>query len=386
MMQRAALAVLAAAIAAPAFAQAPPRPAPRARAKAAATPAPPTISPELEVAAARIDRGELPAAERDLRAMIQRRESPHARGLLAVILARQEKDDEARAEIEKALKATPRSGPALLTAVGRVQSVRTLLHLAQLLAARKDAAGAVATLKRAREIAPSSEEVLTAYAQAALGTGLTAHALAPLQQLTRMHPDVARHHYLFGVALLKAGNPAGGSEELQKAAELAPDDPMTLLGLGIALNTRKLYDQSRPQLMRCLELEPGNLEAAAALAESEEGMGDHASAEAHARAVLARAPGHGTANLVMGILLMRNREYAQARDVLERSVKADPESQRALYQLSLAYARLGDEKNAARYLALYEAAREAFEKRAEEQLEERVLAERGIFGRGGMGQ
>ena len=96
------------------------------------------------------------------------------------------------------------------------------------------------------------------------------------------------------------------------------------------------------------------MEAVAALAEAEDGLGELADAEAHAQRALAAATGHPTANLVMGMVRMKQERYAEARDALERAVAGDPGSPKAQYQLSLAYARLGDEASARRHVELYQ--------------------------------
>jgi Flp pilus assembly protein TadD len=64
--------------------------------------------------------------------------------------------------------------------------------------------------------------------------------------------------------------------------------------------------------------------------------------------------GHGVANLVMGMLFMRAARYGDARDAFLRAVASNAANPKAHYQLSLAYARLGDEANAAKHVGLYQ--------------------------------
>jgi hypothetical protein len=56
----------------------------------------------------------------------------------------------------------------------------------------------------------------------------------------------------------------------------------------------------------------------------------------------------------MGLTAIERRNYAEARDALLKANKADPESPKILYQLSLVFARLGDEASAKRYVDLYQ--------------------------------
>jgi len=272
---------------------------------------------------------------------------------------------------------TEEAARLLRTAAERFSSVRALLQLGHLQAAQKDAKGALASLAQARALAPNSEDVLSTYAQLALAVRAPAPAIGALEPLTRMCPSVGRHHYLLGVALMQAGAIASSVDALRQARALEPDRPLTLVALGLALNNRKLYAEAREVLLRALELEPANVEGLAALAESEEGQGELAAAEEHARRALDQAEANPTANLVMGMLRMKQERHADARDALLRALAADPESPKALYLLSLVYARLGEETASETYRAAYQKQLRVVEERVE-----RIRREGGLAGGG----
>ena len=263
------------------------------------------------------------------------------------------------AELEKAAAALSEGrradAAAMFSAIAeRRGSVRALLQLARIRSGDGDAEGALAALRRARALAPNSEEVLGAFAQVSVATRALIPAIVALDALTRMCPAVAPHHYLLGVALMQAGDMTSAVEALQQADRLEPDRPLTLIALGLALNNRKMYSEAAVPLTRALEIEPENVEALAALAEAEEGLGQAESAEARARRVLARTPLHPTANLVLGLVLTRAERYDEAKTALLRASAADPLSPRPEYQLSLVYARLGDEASSQRHRDLYQ--------------------------------
>ena len=232
-------------------------------------------------------------------------------------------------------------------------SASGLLQLARRQWDAGDPAAALEVLRTARALAPNSEEVLSAFAQVALAARLPGPAIAALDSLTRMCPTVGHYQYLLGVALMEAGDMPGAVQSLERAVRLEPEQPRTLLALGLALNRAKQYADARAALLKSLELDPENIEGLAALAEAEAGMGDARQAEEHARRVLTRAAAHATANLVMGIVLMQQERYRDARDALETAVAADPASAAAHYQLSLAFARLGDEERSHQQIELY---------------------------------
>jgi tetratricopeptide (TPR) repeat protein len=262
--------------------------------------------------------------------------------------------DQALRQAEDELRLGRRAEAARLLreAAERFSSVRARLQLARLQAADGDSEGALASLAEAGALAPNSEEVLSATAQVALGARRPLPAVGALRTLTRFAPDEAQYHYLLGVALMQAGDMPAACEALERAEILEPR-ALTLVALGLALNNRKLYDQARPRLERALELEPESLEAAGALAEAAEGLGELEAAEEIARRVLARDARQPAAHLVVGLVALKRGRYAEAREALGRALAGDPSSTKVLYQLSLADARLGDAAASEEHLRAY---------------------------------
>jgi tetratricopeptide (TPR) repeat protein len=246
------------------------------------------------------------------------------------------------------------AGRLLRLAAERYHSVQAWLELARLQSRAGDPTAALDSLSKARTIAPNAEDVLSAYAQLSLASKMPLPAVLTLQSLTRVYPTEPQYHYLLGVGLMAIGDMPSAVEALIEADRLEPDHALTLLALGLALNNRKLFGEARVALTRSLELQPDSTDAVAALAEAEAGLGDYAGAAGHAQQALQRSAGHVTANLVMGMVLMERHNYTDARDTLLKAAASDPESPKIVYELSLVYARLGDETSARRYVELYQ--------------------------------
>ena len=251
----------------------------------------------------------------------------------------------------------------LASAADRFESVEALLQLSRLQSEDGEAAGALDSLRKARAAAPNSEAVLSAFAQMSLAAGAPVPAILALESLTRICPSVAQHHYLLGVALMRAGDMPAAVESLRAADRLEPDRALTLVALGITLNNRQLYADAKPFLARSLALEPENVDIIAALAEAEQGLGELDAAATHAQRALSKSPDNATANFVAGLIAMDQSRYADARVAFERAVATDPQSPKAHYQLSLACARLGDGAAAAQHVEMYKQAMREFEAR-----------------------
>jgi tetratricopeptide (TPR) repeat protein len=367
---------------------------------------PPAAAPDLKSIAAMVETGQLAPAEQRLRRILAQGGDPVARDLLGVVLSKQGRLEEAEGEFKRALAANPallsalqhlarlhlsqkkeaeaiaelrRAAPLgpldrdlglalasveltdghpalaerqLRSVADRFGSVQALLQLARLQSGRKDTAAALESLRRAREIAPNSEEVLLASAETMLAAQGPLAALPVLDSLTRLCPTEGRYRYLQGVALIQAGDTEAAVSSLREADRLEPNQPPTLIALGTALNGRELYAEAKPPLLHGQSLVPDSVEAAAALAEAEEGLDELDAAEAHAQRALARAGTDARANLVLGLVRMKQERYAEARDLLEKAAIADPGSPRAHYQLSLAYAHLDDPARSQKHLEL----------------------------------
>jgi tetratricopeptide (TPR) repeat protein len=366
-----------------------------AAAQAGSPPSAPRLPPDLTAIVARIEKGDTAGAERELKRIIASSGDPAARQLLARLFLEQNRDAEAIAELRQAALAGPLprdlglrlahaeiadGHPALAEqqlqlVAERYRSVRALMELARVQTRQKDTTGALASLEKARALAPNSEEVLNAFAQVSLSVRAPVPALQVLLPLVRMCPTVTQYQYMLGIALMQAGDVQSSIAPLREANRLEPDRPLTLVALGLVLNTQKMYGEARPYLVRSLDLDPDNVDAVAALAESEEGLGELEAAEKHALRAVAQEKDNAIGNLALGMVRMKQERYEEACAALEKALVADPGSPQAPYQLSLAWARRGDEAQSKKYLEVYRQRVRDIDRRIEE-----VRAKTGISG------
>lgn len=270
--------------------------------------------------------------------------------------------------------------PAIFCAdsLAQTESVRDLVLQARSEAMRGNHSEAAQILDRARVQAPNSEVVLSDFAENSLAAADPVGAIHALEPLTRMHPQVAKYPYQLGVAQLQLKELGPSVDSLRRSLELEPNRALTLLALGITLLSQKEYNEAREVVTRSLEIEPESAEALAVLAEAEEGLGELEQAEIYAYRAIDLTGPHAGANFVLGKVRMSQGRFAEATEFFLETVDLAPDSSRAHYQLSLAYARQNDLESSRKHRELHQATRTRNEQRVEQLRKRAGLQESGM--------
>jgi tetratricopeptide (TPR) repeat protein len=162
--------------------------------------------------------------------------------------------------------------------------------------------------------------------------------LASLQQLQPSNPQV-----MYAVARVKLdlGQLAPAEEKMQAYLKLQPKDASAHYGLGRVYQLGLHFDQARAEFQRSIELQPVQTEAYYQLGDIALGQGALDEAIAYFGKTLGRDPKHGGALAGTGQAYFKQKQYAQAKDFLDRAVAAAPDYQSGHYYLGLTLARLG---------------------------------------------
>lgn len=167
-------------------------------------------------------------------------------------------------------------------------------------------------------------------------------AFHALNASTRLEPSDAQTWAFLGHAQAELGLPA--LESFNTAAELDPDQVLTLYFEGIYLRQQDHYDLALERLSRGLELDPGNLAISLEIAQTLAANGDLASAEAWFRAVVEAEP-ESVAYQQLLTEFFVERSYRVAESGLveaERLLVLAPNSARAFDLLGWAKFQTGD--------------------------------------------
>lgn len=138
-----------------------------------------------------------------------------------------------------------------------------------------------------------------------------------------------------------------GISALACASEVAPESPRMHALLGDAYQQRRMFREAEDEYSKILALEPDNLGGLAGLAAAYLHDGHFDQARAAAQKALTRDPADSEINLLMGEILVAQKEYAQAEPYLEHGLHARQDLlPRAHALLGRVYARTGHTKEA----------------------------------------
>ncbi|HEX5494629.1 MAG TPA: tetratricopeptide repeat protein [Mycobacteriales bacterium] len=176
------------------------------------------------------------------RAVLRLGRFAEARDHAAAALAANPQDANALSFLAAALSGLKEHDAALAT-VWRARSLAPMsavLHRqeAEICLAANRAGDALAAARRARGLAPSDARNAAAVAAASLADNRFADAAEAAREALRLDPENARAHRIIGLLGLRAGDGAESIARYRDALRLDPTDERARLGLAIALKSR----------------------------------------------------------------------------------------------------------------------------------------------------
>ncbi len=193
--------------------------------------------------------GDLAQASVQMAAVRDLRPHHHAAYLhLGRLLARQQRFDEARAAIERALQLRPGLWEAMV-------------ELVQVCAGQGKLDEAHRACDQAGNLRPNDPAVHVLRARLFEMEDQRDRAIESLREALRIQPSSWDARYLLGLQLLLARDFAEAEMELAEAVRARPDFAPGRLNLGFALAQQHRFDEAVPHFREALRLEPGNAQA-----------------------------------------------------------------------------------------------------------------------------
>jgi tetratricopeptide (TPR) repeat protein len=303
----------------------------------------------VESARALVAANQLVQANEMLSAMVSR--DPHnlaAWEELGQVQLAQSLNDDATKSFEAILNAKP---DALQARAGEVQAA-----IASALADRAagNADRALATLMRAKGYVPDSVELLIAFGIQADSMRIYKDADEALSEAHRLEPQNPKALYALAHVELDEQKAADAETHLRTYLKIKPTDATAHYGLGHLLYMLSKDEEAKAELERSIALQPRQTESYYDLGQiALDAHDDDAAKQAYTK-VLASAPNHGGALTGMGVLAYRAKDYTAAESWLKQAVIYAPDYVTAHRYYAMALARLGQQEQSEREMALAE--------------------------------
>lgn len=195
------------------------------------------------------------------------------------------------------------------------------------------------SLRHLRLAAPESPNARHALASLLLERGELQESIAQFREYIRLRPDdpnIILGREEFGVALLRAKDPAGAAEQFRAIIALSPGYARARVGLGDALVQLNQPAAALEAYREAVRIQPDNLGALQNLAILQRAAGDAPGAIASLKAIVRVEPRHVQARRLLVQILLATRDYAAAEPELRALVAVTPEDPAAHNLLGLA--------------------------------------------------
>jgi superkiller protein 3 len=242
--------------------------------------------------------------------------------------------------------------------------VDCLRHLATIAEQQKDPEKALAYLIKAKRRQPDNPEILFEFGKACLELDLFEDAVPALQRAVRLRPNNDSYAYVLASAHVSKKEYELAGKIFEGLLQKHPLDSVLNYAMGSLLFLEVKLDQAATYLRKSIEL---NLDQSAAyyyLGLIAEGKGQDQEAIAILKDLLRRDSDYGPGYEALGRILLKEQQYEDAKQALEKAVLLNPSSVKAHYQLGILLGRTGKQDDASRELAIVNELNAAETKRA----------------------
>lgn len=178
-------------------------------------------------------------------------------------------------------------------------------------------------------------------------------AAALLAPLAGAHPGNLDLEYVLAYAQIQSGDDADGVPRMEKVAQARHDAAAWMIAASTLFAKRK-FAQARDDAEQAIALNPQTPGAQALAGQARYALGDIDKAIPEFQAALRQNPRDFTANLYLGIIRSRQRDFATARPLLELAVELIPDHPLARLELAKVNAMTGHENDAVKELETLE--------------------------------
>jgi tetratricopeptide (TPR) repeat protein len=244
-------------------------------------------------------------------------------------------------------------------------------RLAEIAEQQRNSEKALSYLVTAKRQSPEDPETLFEFGKICLERNLLEDALPALTKAVALKPEREQYVYVLGSANVAKGDLSKASVLFTGLLKKRPQDPIVKYAVGAVYYLQGKYSEAESLLKQSLQAQPDQVAASYYLGLTYDAVGRDDEAVGVFRGLLKDHPEHGPSCVKLGGILVRQHEYGEAQQQLERAVALDPGSVEAHYQLGLVLRRLGKPAESENQFA--ESRRLEAERRAQTDVRLRLL-------------
>jgi len=213
-------------------------------------------------------------------------------------------------------------------------------RLAALRVQQKDLPGAEKLIAEVLAKSPRDDDALILRGNLSLAQKDPRTAIADLRSVLRDQPNAVGVMRTLARAHLANGEPALAEETMRRAVDVNPNDPLARLDLAQLLTQLGKADRAKPIIELLVKQEPANIQALDAEFRIAVAAKDFVLAKSAADALVASDPKHGLGYFYQGELAESDKHYDEALGLYDKSLALQPESAEPLEGVTRALVNL----------------------------------------------
>jgi len=200
------------------------------------------------------------------------------------------------------------------------------------------------------QVSSSMRITLEALARLSLVQGNAKDAQTYAQELVERFPADPGSHQVLWEALVRQEQFRAAEEQILKAKELSPSDPVTRVNLAQTYAAQKKWPEAQKEFEAALKLDPHNTSVLGHYSDYLIARNQLPEALTLARQYSADNPNDANGHIILGALYHKSKNYPSAQAEFERAIQLDPAHNQAYIRLAAVYKEQGQADQAiARY-------------------------------------
>jgi tetratricopeptide (TPR) repeat protein len=189
--------------------------------------------------------------------------------------------------------------------------------------------GAGATVNARQPASTEAQEALAKGQELLLRKGDPRHSISSFKKVVKIDPQYAPAYLLLGTAYMQTKEYGEAQSAFEKVSKLEPANATAFLGIGATLNQQGEFLAAQKPLMQSLALNPNSAEAQYELGRSYWGLGKWKEAAPHVRKSLAVNREFAVAHVLMGNVLLREKNGNSALSEFQEYLHLAPDGEQA---------------------------------------------------------